>query len=71
MPPDQANAELSRPGDTEAQTASQLLTMIPTDQVTGGLIRDMYSAATRTIRAESYEYWLNNAFLLGEQWVWF
>lgn len=68
--PDQANEILSRPGDTDSQTADYGMANTPKEHITGGQIMDMYSAATRTIRAESYEFWLNSAFILGEQWLW-
>ena len=40
-------------------------------QYSGKSIRDLYERASRAIKAERYQYWLNHSYLLGEQWVWY
>jgi hypothetical protein len=58
MPAGQANEILSRPGDTDSATAAAGMYDTPNHLITGGMIRDLYNAATRTIRAECVDYWL-------------
>lgn len=39
--------------------------------VNARLVRDRYEAGLKPIRSDLQEYWLNHAFLLGHQWLWY
>lgn len=39
--------------------------------LTAEVIRNRYTSGLKPIRSELQNYWLNHAFLLGHQWLWF
>lgn len=39
--------------------------------LSASLIRDRYWNGFRALRPETYDYWLNHSYLLGQQWLWF
>jgi hypothetical protein len=39
--------------------------------LTATRIRQLYSDGRRSVASSQHEYWLNHAYLLGEQWLWF
>lgn len=40
-------------------------------KITAAKVREMYLSGSRAIRAEQYNFWMNHAFLLGDQWLWY
>ncbi|MGH7743920.1 MAG: hypothetical protein ACREQ5_03755 [Candidatus Dormibacteria bacterium] len=64
---------LQMQGDVSATASTTTLgiSLASNEELTGGMIRDLYYAAGRTLRAECADHWLNSAFLRGEQWLWF
>lgn len=39
--------------------------------ITPSVVRERWDLATKALRAEQHDYWLNHSFLLGHQWLWF
>ena len=59
------------PLETGKKDKAKAQAAIVVPPVTAALIKDRYWKGFRAIRPETYDYWLNHAFLLGQQWLWF
>lgn len=60
----------SGPQDPQEQGVNPRPGKRQTKPLTASLIRERWEKASRSIQKERRDYWLNLAFLLDEQWIW-
>jgi hypothetical protein len=44
---------------------------LASEPLSAAFVRERYEKATKAVRTEQHEYWLNFAFLQGQQWLWY
>lgn len=55
-------------GGVEPAEAEKDASTLP---ITATKVRQLYQDGRRSVAASQHEYWLNHAYLMGEQWLWF